>query len=404
MKPVFFIHPPKSGGSTVISFFDLNLDRDQFINFLWGGVFWDKTRARFLASGVGGGHYPFGIHRSLKMPLEYCSILRNPLSRQTSHYWYARNGKNGEVARGMAVSEFEALAQRGEVSLNEWVSGSYGGKNLFVQMLSGHGDVRRESLEIAIEHLRQHIPTVGLCEDMSDFLLRLCGRTGMRLPFYIRTNVTEGVPKEHSPLSEQARQKFIEDNQLDYELYQHVSDEVARERESYGDVYTRAIEVVRAIQARIDVLENPYIHGSTSTVFGFSENDLRTVREVATSSDLSAIDAYIELAQSRRRECADLFDGFVDVVRDDMVLGWAVNLSDPEKRVPIEIWVQGKRVAMTLTGEQRPDVAAAGYPTDHCGFAVQLPDEAREGFSVTIGGSAQTLQRAGTWQQGWHMV
>ncbi|WP_373686929.1 chondroitin 4-O-sulfotransferase [Paraburkholderia youngii] len=403
-KPLFFIHPPKCGGSTVISFFDLNLDRDKFINFVWGGVSQEKTRERFLASGIGGGHDPIGIHRDLKMPLEYCSILREPLRRQISHYWFARNGKNGGVARGVSVSEAEALAQGGELSLDDWVGESCSGKNLFVQMLSGHGRVNRESLELAIENVRQHIPTVGVCEDMSDFLLRLCGRTGMRLPFFIRTNVTEGVPKECSPLSERAREKFVEDNHLDYELYRYVCDEIARERESYGAIYTRAIEAVRQIQRRIDALDNPYIYTGKSNMFGFDENHLRMVREVATSADLSPIDAYIELAQSRRRECGDLFDGFVDAVNDDMVHGWAVNLSVPDKCVPIEIWVREKLVATTLTGNPRPDVAAAGYASERCGFAVRLPEEAQEGFRVKIAGSAQTIRSAGTWQRGWHMA
>ncbi|WP_429362253.1 hypothetical protein [Paraburkholderia sp. MM5496-R1] len=135
--PAFFIHPPKCGGSTVISFFDLNKGNDQFISFVWDQDGWGNCRAKLLETQVGGGHLPYGIHRMIKHPVNYCTILRDPLARQISHYWYAANGKNGEVTRGVSVSTPEALAQQGVLSLDEWVSESLGGKNLFVHMLSG---------------------------------------------------------------------------------------------------------------------------------------------------------------------------------------------------------------------------------------------------------------------------
>ncbi len=136
--PLFFIHPPKSGGSTVISFFDLNKGKDQFINFEWDRNGWENCHDELMATSVGGGHHPYGIHRLLKRPVSYCTILRDPLARQISHYWYAFNGKNGEVERGASVSPTEALVQRGALSLDDWVSESMAGKNLFVHMLSGH--------------------------------------------------------------------------------------------------------------------------------------------------------------------------------------------------------------------------------------------------------------------------
>jgi hypothetical protein len=400
MNPVFFIHPPKSGGSTVTSFFDLNLDVQKFVNFEWSDGTWDRTRSQFLASGVGGGHQNFGIHRSLKMAVDYCAILRDPLARHISHYWYAHNGKNGEVTRGASMSAVEALVHRGEISLDEWIRGSYGGRNLFVHMLSGHAFANHESLAIAISHIRHHISTIGLCEDMSDFLLRICGHTGMQYPFFIRTNTTESSPKRFVQLSDQARQKFVEDNKLDYELYQFASEVVRKERELHGEVYQRAIESVRAIQREIDKLQNPYIHASINA--GFGENYLQIVRQVATASNLDPIEKFIQQAQSRQVERSDLYDGVVDTVDNNEVRGWAVNLGDPARPVPIEILMQGKVAATGLTGDLRPDVAAAGYATDLSGFTVRLPQDAQDGFTVAIGGSTQSLRSSGIWRRGWH--
>ncbi|EDZ97777.1 conserved hypothetical protein [Burkholderia sp. H160] len=397
--PIFFIHPMKCGGSTVISFFDLNKGNDQFTSFAWDQQGWGNCRAKLLETQV-GGHQSYGIHRVIKHPVNYCAILRDPLARQISHYWYAANGKNGEVTRGVSVSTPEALAQQGVLSLDEWVSESLGGRNLFVQMLSGEPAVNEASLAVAKIHLREQIGTVGVCEDMSEFLLRLCGSTGMRLPFYFEANRTKDAPKGKARISEAARQKFIADNSLDYELFRDANRIIEAYAKEPGGGFSNALELVRVIQSEINQLENPHVY--SSWVFGFDSAFLSRVHEVIRRFDLAPIDAYLEFAQSHRRAPADLFDGFVDTVNDGRVSGWAVNLSRPERQVPLEVRVGAQIVATGCSGEPRPDVASAGYPSAHSGFSIALPNGIPDGFRVTIANSTESLHNAGTWRQGWH--
>jgi hypothetical protein len=398
--PVFFIHPPKSGGSTVISFFDLNKGKGQFVNFEWDGDGWEGCRTKLLATGIGGGHHPYGIHRILKQPLRYCTVLRDPLARQISHYWYAFNGKNGEVDRGAGVSMTEALVRRGTISLDDWVSESMAGKNLFVQMLSGHSAIEDASLEVARVHLRQHIGTVGVCENMSEFLLRLCGMTGLKLPFYFETNRTRRSSKERGHLSEAAREKFVEDNKLDYQLFNDTKRMIATYADESGSVFSDALELVQVIQAAINRLENPHVH--SSMIFGFDEAFLSRVVSVIRQFDLAPIEAYLEFAQRRQSELADLFDGFVDVVRDNMVSGWVVNLTRPEQKVLLEVRVGTQVIASGWSGEPRPDVAGAGYASSHAGFSIPLPDGIQDGFHIAIANSPAILHNAGVWRRGWH--
>ncbi|SMG44563.1 chondroitin 4-O-sulfotransferase [Paraburkholderia susongensis] len=400
--PTFFIHPPKSGGSTVISFFELNKGKDQFINFVWDRVGYDSFRAKLLATGIGGGHQPYGFHRNIRLPVNYCTILRDPLARQISHFRYAATGKNGAVMQGVTVSAPESFVHQGKISLDEWVSESLGGKNLFVYMLSGHSVANENSLEIARTRLSQHMSTVGVCEDMSEFLLRLCGTTGLKLPFYFETNLTSGPPKERSHLSDAAKQKFIEDNHLDYELFRHANRMIERHAEETGSVFSNALELVRVIQAEINRLENPYVH--IVPLVGFDESFLSKVNSVVRRFDLSPIEAYLEFAQSRKPVLADLFEGFVDTVRDGVVSGWAVNLSRPEQKVPLEVRVGTNVIATGSSGEPRPDVASAGYATSSAGFSIPLPAGIPDGFHVAIADSVESLHNAGVWRQGWHCV
>ncbi|MGF6570679.1 hypothetical protein ABH945_002790 [Paraburkholderia sp. GAS333] len=99
-----------------------------------------------------------------------------------------------------------------------------------------------------------------------------------------------------------------------------------------------------------------------------------------------------------------MFDGFVDTVSNGVVSGWAINLSQPEQKVALEVRAGTQVVARGCSGEYRPDVAAAGYPSSHGGFSIRLPADITEGFSVTIANSPESLHNAGIWRQGWHCV
>jgi hypothetical protein len=267
-------------------------------------------------------------------------------------------------------------------------------------MLSGHSVPDESSLEIAQSHLRQHVAAVGLCENMSEFVLRLAGMSGLKLPFYFEANRTVGAPKGTSTLSDAARQKFLEDNRLDYELFRQAKGMIERQLDESGPIFSNALELVKVIQAEINKLENPYIH--SSWVFGFDEAFLSKVESVIRRFDLAPINAYLEFAQSRQPALGDMFEGFVDTVRDGVVSGWAVNLTRPEQKVPLEVRVGTQVVASGWSGEHRPDVASAGYASSHTGFSIPLPAGIQDGFHVAIANSPENLHNAGVWRHGWH--
>ena len=211
--PLFFIHPPKSCGTTVRTFFDLNLGSDQFSDFMRHRPRWNDCKSKFTGTKFGGGHLSFGYHRVLKMAVDYTTILREPLARQISHFHYARSGKNGEVTRGVPVSLTEAGVMRGDISIDEWVSESYDDLNLFTKMVSGHPNPDTTSLQVAKNNLRAHFLTVGTCEDMSSYFLRLCATGGLQMPFFVEANRAHPKPLA-SPVSEAAKCKFLEKSNI----------------------------------------------------------------------------------------------------------------------------------------------------------------------------------------------
>jgi hypothetical protein len=66
--------------------------------------------------------------------------------------------------------------------------------------------------------------------------------------------------------------------------------------------------------------------------------------------------------------------GTLDVANEREVLGWVVDEADPNKRVEVELYIDGHFVARHRAGESRPDVLAAGRAANaNHGFAFETP-------------------------------
>ena len=339
------------------------------------------------------------------MAMNYTTILRDPLARQISHFHYARSGKNGEVSQGVPVSLTEAGAMRGDISIDEWVSESYDGLNLFTTMVSGHSNPDATSLQIAKDNLRTHFLSVGTCEDMSSYLLRLCATCGLHMPFFVEAN--RAHPRSPaSPVSEAAKHKFLEANRLDVELYQEVSTLIAQDEQAYGPAFADALEQVKHIQRQINSMPNPHVHDSFA--FGFNDEHLAKVQTFIKGCNLDAVQHFLTQArEAKSHERADLYEGHVDGILDGVVRGWALNFMQPDKPVHLKVVCGDRVIATGRTGEPRADVQSAGYDTPTAGFSIALPNNmvsSGEDVHVLINGTSQRFPSSGPWRLSWHLA
>ncbi|WP_321941336.1 sulfotransferase family protein [Paraburkholderia tropica] len=400
IAPIFFIHLPKSGGSSIMSFFELNAGKDAYAHCDWDTHDQAKTVDKLGSSGVGGGHQPYGYHRISRTPLNYVTVLRDPLARQISHYWYARTGKNGEEFT--SYSHAEAMVMAGKISLDTWVADSLDGGNLAVRMLSGMGKASKEALALAKENIDRRFLLAGQCEDISEFLLLLCGRTNLNLPFFSPTNITNVGNVERVSVSDAAAEKFKAENALDYELYGYVRDILDRDVALLGSAFKTALESVRQIQARVDILENPLRFKATGA--GFDANHLSSVHSLVSGCDLRAINAFLQSARAVQRPRQHFYDGVVDEVNNDVIRGWAVNLGDPGRPVTVDVVSDGHIIESIVANQKREDVAKAGYGSNSAGFSLPLTPAiaACASFSVRYSGTTEFLRDGEGWRNGWH--
>jgi hypothetical protein len=90
----------------------------------------------------------------------------------------------------------------------------------------------------------------------------------------------------------------------------------------------------------------------------------------------------------RPRDAAPFMDAFpvghTDGLRDGVLVGWAVDLSHPDRVASVEVFVDGSRVARVPCSGPRLDLADAGIPSTNAGFSYVVPRSLIDGRSHSI--------------------
>jgi hypothetical protein len=162
------------------------------------------------------GHMPFGLHELLPEPAAYISLLRHPVDRLVSHYYYVLRAR-GSPLHEMTVSN--------HLSLEEYVKRGPAAplfNNGQTRLLGSRGmltaePATEETFEAAKRNL-DRFALVGLTERFDETLLILKRLFGWHWPVYEKEKVGTNRPKRND-LSAQAVHTILERNQLDLELY-----------------------------------------------------------------------------------------------------------------------------------------------------------------------------------------
>ncbi len=241
-RTLIFLHVPKAGGNSLIEYllpnfpeherFDINegLDYAARLNELAGLPIEQKASLRLVY-----GHLPFGVHGNLPNQCRYFTVLRHPIDRVASHYFFVREQPNhplhGRVVSGnLSLAEYAVSGLSGE--LNDGMTRLLSGRP-DSDSLRGHAPCQPDELERAIDHLERHFDVVGLLEQIDStfkLLSAVYGWPSSRAAVRNRTKSRRAVES----LSAAERDAILSKNQLDLHLYQWAQKAFSRKCGQHG--------------------------------------------------------------------------------------------------------------------------------------------------------------------------
>ena len=223
---LLFIHIPKAGGSTLNSIIQRHYDLDSIFKINGNcpkasiDKFKNLTEAERKRIKLVNGHMSFGLHDFLPNASTYITMLRHPVERIISHYYYVLRTPNHYLhdkvtSQNMNLKDYisSGISQELENDQTRLLSG-IGQKNFNLDRSSN------DMLEAAKRNLTEKFVVVGLTEKFDETLILLQEKLGFKHILYIEKNVTKDRPKIQN-ISEETAKLIKQKNQLDIELYKY---------------------------------------------------------------------------------------------------------------------------------------------------------------------------------------
>lgn len=243
---IIFLHLPKTAGSTLARIIESQYDANNIL-YLYESMLGEElavsSPSQLNNLRIVMGHLYFGAHTFLSSPSTYITMLRDPVDRVISHYYFVRRDPSHylyDSARKLSLKEYVESCNRQEPNNDQ------------TRLLAGKRDESRfgicsdEMLDIAKGHLADYFTVVGITEEFDRSLILMKRNLGWRNPFYINQNVSQNRPRKEGIPFETLRviQAY---NELDIELYRFARDLFESQIRSQGPSFIKELDRFRKL-------------------------------------------------------------------------------------------------------------------------------------------------------------
>ncbi len=252
-SPLFFVHVPKTGGTTLRHILRKEYGKEQMVGLraLRRGVLEDSVRSKteeIERARLLQGHMIFGAHDFLLERRPYVAFVRDGVDRVISDYYY--------VCRTPSHDFYDPVVTE-DYSLEDYVRSGITiyTNNLQTRMLAGvgrdvpFGECTDAMLEQAIQNIEEHFPVVGTTDRFEESVVLMKRRFDWGIPLYKTWNRTSNRP-DRDEVSGAVRETIRAYNQLDLKLYQYAADRLeAQLADEDPDAFQHDLRLMRLVNA-----------------------------------------------------------------------------------------------------------------------------------------------------------
>jgi hypothetical protein len=220
-EAVIFLHLPKTAGTTLNRLIEWEYPLFEMYSidpvfFRWSSAhLWRLPARRLKRTRVFKGHMLFGLHKILPQPATYITVLREPIDRVISAFYFMRS---------YVLHPFYWKLRRENWTLEDFVRRSPR-ENVQSKIVAGadfYSPCTAQILEQAKENLFRYFSVVGLSERFEESLALMKLRFGWKLQRYSSFNVTRARPNKRD-LPQSLLDLIVEKNSFDIALYEYAT-------------------------------------------------------------------------------------------------------------------------------------------------------------------------------------
>lgn len=227
---LIFLHIPKAAGSTLLNIVRRQYNSSKIFSIDGRNPIESMKKFKQLpkhereATPILMGHMYFGAHEFLPKPSTYITMLRDPIERIISFYYY--------VLRNPDHNHYNLITSK-NLSLKDYIKSGIGKQldNGQTRLLSGidaldieFGSCSEEMLEKAKLNLEKYFAVVGIAEQFDESLLLIKSKLNWKKSIlYAKDNVTKKRPKKLD-ISEVDLREIERFNEFDLELYRYAKE------------------------------------------------------------------------------------------------------------------------------------------------------------------------------------
>lgn len=157
------------------------------------------------------GHCRFGVHKVFRRPFQYITMIREPLSRIISTYYFILSRPTNKLHKKVKHMSLEQFLKSDDPRILAPLT------NHQTRFISGRN---KPDLELAKKNIRDHFLLVGLTERYAESVFLLQKMFGWEHKHYEKENVNKKKPK-NVELPPALLDKIKKQNSLDYQLYDY---------------------------------------------------------------------------------------------------------------------------------------------------------------------------------------